>query len=321
MSAEKLTIAIPLHCSAAWYENVCANLDRLKGCAQLVVSDATEFDDTLARLKDRYTERADIEWLCKRKIEPGWISHCNDLLASTRTPLFMWLPHDDEIGPDWPAKACKALEDRPEAAMACGYVVPREGEGFFQPGIMRASPEYTHPDVQRRLAEAGRRLYADGGSLGVLFRSVLRTDLIPPLPKTTQKEEWADLFWILGILKNYPIEIFESEYVKSWHKNNTHGKWRRYYNTHEFINLLCKVFETNSLNPYEYKAIVSFWEEFSKSLINHNIAGENRFSVARQKISELESTVNEINIKNNELTTILNKIQNSQDKNCPAMDN
>ena len=95
----RTTVLIPLHRSEPWFEVVSRNLRTLAPVANLVVSDATGSDDTWERLRARHADLP-ITWLGTRPLEPGWVAHCNDLLARTDTELAMWLPHDDDLTAD-----------------------------------------------------------------------------------------------------------------------------------------------------------------------------------------------------------------------------
>jgi hypothetical protein len=84
----RTTVAIPLHASARWFDVIGANLDRLAGHARLVVSDPTGLDDTLSRLRIGREHVDGIEWRTTATA-PGWVAHCNALLAEATTEYFM----------------------------------------------------------------------------------------------------------------------------------------------------------------------------------------------------------------------------------------
>src|SRR5690606_37549572 len=120
--------------SLPWVDNVAGNIRRLPGRAAITVSDATGDDDALEILPEKLGAIDGIDWIGPRKIAPGWVSHCNDLLERAREQYFAWLPHDDEIGADWVADAEETLEALPDAVLAFGPIVPVSESGLTSGG-------------------------------------------------------------------------------------------------------------------------------------------------------------------------------------------
>jgi hypothetical protein len=268
MSAKLITVAIPLHEGARWYDAVCGNLERCKGAARFIISDATCRDELLPRLRSQFDGRNDIAWLGRREIARGWAPHCNDLLDRAETPLFMWLPQDDEIDRDWLEKARIALDRRPAAVMACGKALAREGPGLQLTSGLHARPEYESSLLSERLEAAGKHLLSDPGSLGLFFRGVFRRERLPRLPDVGEGQEWSDLYWVLSLLALGPVEPIDAVYLKAWHSANTHGKWRPFIKDPAFIGHVVESFSLALHQPGIAHATGLFWRALFESRSN-----------------------------------------------------
>lgn len=222
----RTTVSIPLHASARWYDVICGNLDRLAGVARVVVSDPTGLDDTWERLRTRFAGRPDIVWRGACSIPTGWVAHCNALLEETETEFAMWLPHDDEVTAAWITEAETALTDRPRCALACGHIVAMSGSGESSPERIDPDPRFADEDVSARLdAVLSSVGEAAHGSVGVLFRSVVRSDRAVALPQIDSRGTWADQLWAVTMLARGPVAITDATYRKRWHPDSVHASW------------------------------------------------------------------------------------------------
>lgn len=220
----KSTVTFPLHRSAEWIDTVAANIARVRPVARILVSDATEHDDTLARLRERLPGD-DIEWVGRRDLAPGWVAHCNDLLARAQTPFVMWMPHDDDVDADWVTDGQAALQHAPDAVLALGRVEVERGDGGPD-GALTLDPRLGDPDAAVRLAAAiGFVVDGTTSSLGVTFRALLRRELACPLPDVDPKGSWADLLWGIRMAARGHFVESSGGYLKRWHGANTHTTW------------------------------------------------------------------------------------------------
>lgn len=212
----RTTVAIPLHASARWFEVIDANLDRLVGHAHLVVSDPTGLDDTLDRLRAGREDAEGIEWRTT-PTAAGWVAHCNALLAEATTEYFMWLPHDDEIGPEWIHLAEQELLRDPNAMLTVGEIVP-VGTGVEFP----FNPAFTLTDPEERVAAAlADVVNGRARTLGLLYRSVFRRAGASSLPDT----EYADVPWAIGMLATGHAVQIDARYGKRWHPTSVSASW------------------------------------------------------------------------------------------------
>jgi hypothetical protein len=225
----RTTVAIPLHASAPWAASVAGNIARLLDCADVVVSDASGIDDTLDRLRRDIPERPGLRYVEPVAVGSGWVAHCNHLLSEARTPYFMWLPHDDEIGADWVRRSEETLEQQPKAILATGSIVALDRpDSAPYPSRITLTERFAAPDRSERVLSGVRAaVYGDTSQLGLVFRSVFRRDLACPLPTDPPGGEWADILWAIRMLvRGYFADVPGAEYGKRWHPENTHSAWR-----------------------------------------------------------------------------------------------
>jgi hypothetical protein len=117
-----ITVAIPLHGSAPWIDNILANVRALPPMVtEVLLSDQTCIDDAASRLRHlladdpRVSVRAAAAGL-------GFAEHYQMLLETAVGDLFMWMPHDDIFPADWVPTLCAALEANPKAWLAFGQL-------------------------------------------------------------------------------------------------------------------------------------------------------------------------------------------------------
>ena len=221
----RTTVAIPLHASAPWLSVVEANLRRLAGRAQIVVSDGSGLDDTLDQLRERCTDLPGIVW--RSATTPGgWVGHCNVLLDEATTEYFMWLPHDDDIDDRWVPEAERVLDHDDSVVLALGDTLGSMADG--QIVALNLDARLSDPDVNERLA-AVADIWVNGetSSLGVSFRGVFRRAGAPALPQLDAVGSWSDLLWAGNFLSQGRFATTTARYLKRYHSANTHGVWAR----------------------------------------------------------------------------------------------
>ncbi|OYX59338.1 MAG: hypothetical protein B7Y93_00320 [Micrococcales bacterium 32-70-13] len=220
------TILLPLHRSRPWLDSLLDQVRALSGHVALVVSDATEHDDTLAVLRRELGDDPALEWRARRPLAPGWRAHANDLLAGVSTPYVMWLSHDDRIGPDWVAQAEALLDERSELVAVCGPIRALRDEHDSPDHLVEVPSFVELADPRERVGAALRSLLVDRpADLGVLYRSVVRTAAMPPLPPGVEGDEFSDVLWGLSLLEAGPVGRTEAVYEKRWHSASAHAQW------------------------------------------------------------------------------------------------
>lgn len=230
--ARRTTVLVPLHRAAPWRERVLDTVLQLLPVARVVLSDATEHDDTLDQLADRlaqHPDRAALELVGARPLDPGWVAHANDLQRSVVTEFCMWLPQDDVVGPDWVRAGERALDARSDAVLAVG-ALRLEGEGSTE--LLPPIDAYAAPAAVDRVRAALRRQFFTGPpGLGHAFRGVQRASARIPLPTVTVDGidpalGWkADVLWALRLLSHGAFVPIDAVYRKTVHAASASHRW------------------------------------------------------------------------------------------------
>lgn len=166
--APTVTVAIPLHGSAPWVDNVVANVRALPAMVtEILISDQTCLDDAADRLRIRLADDPRVTVLAEAA-GLGFAAHYQLLLETAGGELFMWMPHDDIFDPGWVPILAAALASHPQAWLAFGQlrfvhidgVTPMARRRFpFRPGQISGA--------------AAVRMMA-GGWAGFAFRGLFR---------------------------------------------------------------------------------------------------------------------------------------------------
>lgn len=227
MPDHEVTVAIPLHRGARWADNVIANARRLRGHARILISDADERDDALARVRDALPPGPDVEFAGARDLPAGWTAHFEDLRRRAGTPLMMWLPQDDEIDARWVTGAAAALAAAPRAVLAIGAMTAVHGEGLQRAGLLqRPSPRLEHHDPIQRVRAAAEFIFTDWGPVGLAVHGVFRRSTAPALPDVPPDGRMADALWVLGAAARGPFaSIPHAAYRKRFYAGSTHQRW------------------------------------------------------------------------------------------------
>ena len=222
----RTTVLIPLHRSSPWRPLVAANVERLHGHCRIVLSDAHEHDDTLARLREHVSDFPGVSTVGARDLASGWVAHVNDLMTRADTEFAMWLPHDDEIGPEWILEAERALDRRRDAAIACGHLASSMHSEPDLAVSLAPDPVLASRSRIRRLSRAIVHIeHGDPALLGMLFRGVMRRELVPPMPERDEFGSWSDILWALSLLSRGAAAPTTAQYEKTWHRTSTVHQW------------------------------------------------------------------------------------------------
>lgn len=117
-----VTVAIPLHGSAPWIDNVVANVRALSPMVtEIIISDMTCIDDAADKLRIMLADDLRVRIKAEAK-GLGFAEHFQFLLESAKGEFFMWMPHDDIFNSDWVPVLSNALVNHPEAWLAFGQL-------------------------------------------------------------------------------------------------------------------------------------------------------------------------------------------------------
>jgi hypothetical protein len=236
-----LTVAVPLHRSAAWVSSIGENLAALPRGTRVLLSDVTREDDALLQLRRRFRGNRHVRVLrAPPPDSPGWRAHWNHLLAQADTELFAWLPHDDRITAGYYERLIEALSARPTAVLAYGPVVTIGGQferpqGHFGRPFAAGTdrPEYEAVQLAREW------------NLGIPIHGVFRAASVRPIPPMPG-DRFADVVWAFGVaLSGHLIEVDDAIYVKRFHDATTHTEWEP-ITTEEYVDALARQIRAGS---------------------------------------------------------------------------
>jgi len=129
MSMATVTVAVPLHASRPWVENIIANVHSLpETVTQIILSDRTCLDDAAQFLESSLVEEGRVV-VVAQPLGIGWAEHCQLLIEEAATDLFMIMPHDDIFLPSCVPLLMKALDAHPEALLAYGRMETVAADG------------------------------------------------------------------------------------------------------------------------------------------------------------------------------------------------
>jgi GT2 family glycosyltransferase len=222
-----VTVAVPLHASGHWVDNVVDNVRRLPDLVtEIVVSDRTLVDDAADRLR---LALADDERVVVRAeaLGIGWPEHYQLLLEEAQGDLFMWMPHDDIFDASWVPVLSGALARHPEAWLAFGRIEPVELDGV-SPG---PRPPY-HP--RPGLVTPARAAHLGIRGMGVGFRGLIRrqdvlaSGLRVDRPAGDLDDPAADIAWVLAVaLRSGLVYDDRTTTRKRYYGSSTSARWRR----------------------------------------------------------------------------------------------
>ena len=136
----RVTVAIPLHNSKRWIENIVSNVRRMPPeVTEILISDQTCVDDTAMTLKQRLLDDPRVKVLYGPN-GLGFVDHYQMLLEVAEGDLFMWMPHDDVFGSDWVPHLLESLKKYPSAWLAFGDIRLARANRYFDLIPMKSHP-------------------------------------------------------------------------------------------------------------------------------------------------------------------------------------
>lgn len=197
-----VTVAIPLHGSARWVDNVVANVRALPPMVtEILISDQTCLDDAAGQLRALLADDPRVVVSAEAR-GVGFAGHYQMLLERGGGDLFMWMPHDDIFAPSWVPTLAGALAAHPRAWLAFGQVRMVEIDGVT-------------PRANRRFPFAPGEIYRwhavrmmTGGWSWAPFRGLFRRREILAAPVRFETEHalvGVDKEWIFTVALRAPL--------------------------------------------------------------------------------------------------------------------
>ena len=219
-----VTVAIPLCRSGRFVSNIRRNIEAIDyPNLEIIISDRHCADNALSLLKQDF--RGERFRFIQRRDEIDWVEHCNSLLRIATGTYFLWMPHDDCYPSDYISRLVLCLEERRDAILAFGQILPIDLAGRPLPRL-RYTPAPI-PDQEAWTFGTSLRLLRWGA--GVPFRGVFRRDDVLSsdlyLPSTYGTAS-ADQLWVFALsLKGRLCFVPECTCQKRYYRGSTSDRW------------------------------------------------------------------------------------------------
>ncbi len=192
-----VSVGVPLYRSSRFLDILSSNLDALQEPElEILVSDRHGEDSALNVLEERYRRDPRLIFL-RGSDRLSWVEHYNLLLRRARGKYFMWMPHDDSFPRDYVRVLVRALEQRPDAVLAYGYLELVSDDQLLARLPAGDPNECGSSWTRRQLVELLFR-----HEIGVPFRGVFRRDVILERKlwlRATRDTRWSDVYWVLAV--------------------------------------------------------------------------------------------------------------------------
>ena len=215
-----VTVAIPLHGSAQWVDNVVLNVRALPPMVtEVIVSDQTCIDDAAAQIAIRLADDPRVT-IRAQAVGLGFAEHYHQLLDSASGELFMWMPHDDIFDPGWVPTLVAALVAHPQSWLAFGQLQFIEKDGITP---IQITPLPVRPGVIPPLTTVRLMM---GNWMGYPFRGLFRRQKVLAAnirmdPDTSLVA--IDQEWVLSVALHAPL-VYDDRAItwKRLYKGSTH---------------------------------------------------------------------------------------------------
>ena len=252
-----LTILIPLHKAKAWVDIISKNIELFPPNCKIIISDQTLCDNTLEILKAKFKEDRRISFISEIATT-SWRIHTNYLISKVETKYFSIMPQDDLITEGYYEKLLLAIANKKNIALSFGVIegrnVPNE-----PPCIIFSSPKI---DLGKLRPWQEAIILQKEWNLGIAYRGVIETKIAKPILETPN-DVFADLVWVFGLaLKKHLVEVKDALYIKNYHSESAHSKWKNLDNSFskdELNKLLAReIYRSYWYNPLKIRNIRNY---------------------------------------------------------------
>jgi GT2 family glycosyltransferase len=265
----RVTVAIPLHNSKRWIENVVSNVRRMPTeVTEILISDQTCVDDAAMIIKKELSNDPRVKVMYgSNGLE--LVDHYQMLLEVAEGDFFMWMPQDDVFGSRWVPTLMESLIKHPSAWLAFGEIryaettngtnlIPKKNYPLpFKPGLFSIWQSID-------FLNSGWAHYAFKG----LFRrrEVLAANIRMDPDHSTV---WVDHEWVFSVALHGNL-VFDNSIalLKRMHDSNTHrtDSWIRQVRG-SLLDAVLKILDKYAPND-EKKPILMMYAHFSWVKLN-----------------------------------------------------
>jgi hypothetical protein len=220
-----ITVAVPLHASSRWVDNVVHNVRALPAAVtEILVSDRTCLDDAAEQLRAQLADDRRVTVIAE-PVDLGWEEHYQLLMEQATGDLLMWMPHDDVFDPSWVPTLATALETHPQAWLAFGRLEPVLVDGVTPRPGWRPRPRQSGVIAGRAALQMMLQ-----GDMGVPFRGLFRRREVLGAGLRLQPAGTfpaVDMLWVFSVALRSAL-VFDDRTVtrKRYYPTSTHARWQ-----------------------------------------------------------------------------------------------
>jgi GT2 family glycosyltransferase len=221
-----VSVGFPLYRSNRFLHTIVENIEAIGDeNVEIVISDRHLADDAIDTLEARFGSDPRCRFL-RGTDALNWVEHFNLLFREARGKYAVLMFHDDSYPANYVGDLARALEARPDAALAFGRVDQISLDGFL-PTLPFTPPPFSAADAWS-LTTSLRALTV--WQLWFAFRGMVRRDLVVGSDlyiRQTYRNIRADIYWVFALSLLGPLIFVPSCHcVKRFYRSSTAADWR-----------------------------------------------------------------------------------------------
>ncbi|WP_165929064.1 glycosyltransferase family A protein [Shimia isoporae] len=218
---------IPLYRSERFLAIIEENVRELAGRdVEIILADRNGDHAFCYRLQERLSDVANLRVICDAS-NMNWVENIADLITLARGQYLQILPHDDSTTKEATRRLCAALDQQPDAVLACGQVRAFDLDGNRLEDRDELNAE-ENPDARSWTLDDVLRLVWQGRFNGA-FKGVIRRQVaqdarcrFKATPGTILSERvWLFSLGLAGRLAFVPVDAL----AKRYYPESTHRQW------------------------------------------------------------------------------------------------
>jgi len=212
----EVTIGIPAYNASSFLEETVRSALAQTWPHKRILVSVDRSDDDTAELAQEMASKWGLDVIVQSK-RMGWVANSNAVLQAAKSPYMMILPHDDLLLPNYIERCVQALQERPDAVVACSDISTFGDLSLHIPQLEFLGPQ----------AERVEKMVRDGFA-AVAYRGVVDHRMLGGrfVPDMAIGDFAADSLWLARMsVAGEVIRVPEVLYRKRMYRNSTHSQW------------------------------------------------------------------------------------------------